>query len=107
MVVRHCRALMIVLRFSLKLVNSAFAAPNAKELNLFQNELGRSRGMGHCLFQSPQEAQLAIQELRDVDVGGRPIWIAEDSRGKTPLSGKGGKGAGKGPMGAMHRAQPY
>lgn len=77
------------------------------ELNLFQNELGRSRGMGHCLFQSPQEAQLAIQELRDVDVGGRPIWIAEDSRGKTPLSGKGGKGAGKGPMGAMHLAQPY
>eukprot|EP00435_Cladocopium_sp_Y103_P001810 s3605_g1.t1 len=71
------------------------------ELNLFQNELGRSRGMGHCLFQSPQEAQLAIQELRDVDVGGRPIWIAEDSRGKTPnLSGKGA-------MGAMHRSQPY
>lgn len=100
---------MIVLRLSLKLVNSAKRAqsPDAKELNLFQNELGRSRGMGHCLFQSPQEAQLAIQELRDVDVGGRPIWIAEDSRGKTPLSGKGGKGPGKGPMGAMHRAQPY
>eukprot|EP00434_Breviolum_minutum_P027606 symbB.v1.2.024417.t1/scaffold2309.1/size82710/3 len=37
--------------------------------------------MGHCLFQSPQEAQMAIQELRDVDVAGRPIWIAEDSKG--------------------------
>lgn len=79
------------------------------ELNLFQNELGRSRGMGHCLFQSPQEAQLAIQELRDVDVGGRPIWIAEDTRGKTPgatsASGKGAMTKGKG--GAMHRAAPY
>jgi len=64
------------------------------ELNLFQNEMGRSRGMGHCLFQSPQEAQMAIQELRDVDVAGRPIWIAEDSKG------------GKGPP-MSGRSQPY
>ena len=115
---------MVVLRFSLKLVfdqntgkiRKSFATisplhfiSSPQELNLFQNELGRSRGMGHCLFQSPQEAQLAIQELRDVDVGGRPIWIAEDTRGKTPpgamTSGKGAMTKGKG--GAMHRAAPY
>ncbi|CAK9102378.1 unnamed protein product [Durusdinium trenchii] len=56
------------------------------ELNLFRTDEGRSRGMGHCLFQTPQEAQTAIQELRDVNVGGRPIWVSEDSRGKAPNS---------------------
>ena len=38
---------------------------------------------------------MAIQELRDVDVAGRPIWIAEDAKG------------GKGPPLAPGRSQPY
>ncbi|CAJ1358259.1 unnamed protein product [Effrenium voratum] len=36
------------------------------ELNLFKNDLGRSRGMGHCLFDRPESALHAIQ-LRDVN----------------------------------------
>ena len=76
-------------------ITRGFPKKISQELNLFQNEMGRSRGMGHCLFQSPQEAQMAIQELRDVDVAGRPIWIAEDAKG------------GKGPLLAPGRSQPY
>ena len=40
---------------------------------------GQSRGMGHCTFQAASQAAAAIGFLRDRDVGGRPIWIAEDA----------------------------
>mmetsp|Transcript_52113 Transcript_52113/g.93400 ORF Transcript_52113/g.93400 Transcript_52113/m.93400 type:complete len:674 (+) Transcript_52113:74-2095(+) len=50
------------------------------ELNLFRKDNGQSRGMGHCTFSDPSAAEAAISELRDLDVGGRPIWVSEDSR---------------------------
>ena len=43
-----------------------------------RSQEGQSRGMGQCTFQVPSQAAAAIKVLRDRDVGGRPIWIAED-----------------------------
>ncbi|CAE7333359.1 prp2 [Symbiodinium sp. CCMP2592] len=52
------------------------------ELNLFRNEMGRSRGMGHCVFAHPGSAERAIGELRDVNAGapgfGRLQYIPYD-----------------------------
>lgn len=79
------------------------------ELNLFRNEMGRSRGMGHCVFAHPGSAERAIGELRDVNVGGRPIWVAEDSR--PARSGNGDRpvfGAVQAPLSqSRFRSEPY
>eukprot|EP00931_Biecheleriopsis_adriatica_P017913 TRINITY_DN12695_c0_g1_i1.p1 TRINITY_DN12695_c0_g1~~TRINITY_DN12695_c0_g1_i1.p1 ORF type:complete len:650 (+),score=135.97 TRINITY_DN12695_c0_g1_i1:63-2012(+) len=53
---------------------------NIKELTMMKKQDGSSRGMGHCIFTAPSMAAAAIRALRDRDVGGRPIWIAEDTK---------------------------
>eukprot|EP00913_Durusdinium_trenchii_P017871 g16793.t2 len=55
-----------------------------QELTIFLKPDGQSRGMGHCTFQNPVMAANAIRGLRDRDVGGRPIWIAEDVKSPGP-----------------------
>lgn len=52
------------------------------ELDLFRDKDGQSsRGMGRCTFEAPSMAAAAVRTLRDRDVGGRPIWVAEDTSG--------------------------
>merc|ERR1712232_1498579 len=48
------------------------------EIRLFKNKNGSSRGMGHCIYQSASMATAAIKVLRDRNVEGRPIWVADD-----------------------------
>jgi len=75
-------------------------------LRLFEKD-GKSRGMGLCTFESPSMATAAIRDLRDRDVGGRPIWIAEDDD-KFKGAGKGAPVYGQSPAPAYGIApMPY
>ncbi|CAJ1438678.1 unnamed protein product [Effrenium voratum] len=47
------------------------------ELNLMRTPDGKSRGMGHCTYATPDLAAAAIQYLLDRDVGGRPLLVKQ------------------------------
>ena len=59
---------------------------------------GRSKGSGLVKFASAEDAQRAIDELTDTELGGRPIFVRAD-RG----AAGGGRGAGRG----RSRDKPY
>ncbi len=42
---------------------------------------GRSKGCGLVEYQTPEEAQRAIQELNDTELMGRMIFVREDREG--------------------------
>lgn len=48
--------------------------------NLFMMDSGKSRGMGTCTYVAPAMAAAALRVLKDRNVGGRPIWVSEDTR---------------------------
>lgn len=46
-----------------------------------EDDQGRSKGYGTVRFASEQGAQRAIEELNDTDLGGRRIYVQEDTHG--------------------------
>lgn len=56
-------------------------AGRVTELRLFRAPDGKSKGMGVCVYEAPAMAAAAVFSLRDRDVAGRPIWVAEDMVG--------------------------
>lgn len=48
-----------------------------REHRRFQTAQG-FRGMGVCIYKDPKDAQEAISRLRDMDVDGRSLWVAEE-----------------------------
>jgi RNA recognition motif-containing protein len=59
---------------------------------------GESRGFGFVEMPSKEEAQAAIQELNDKDLGGRQIKVNEaHERGSRDSRGGGGGGGSRGP----------
>jgi len=81
------------------------------ELHLFTKKGGGSKGMGHCTFEDAKMAAAAVQGLRDRNVGGRPIWVAENTGAGEGLGFPGVVGFGpiKNSVGRppMHRYSPY
>lgn len=64
---------------------------------ILQYRDGRKTGSGIARFEKVEDAQRAIDELKDSDLNGRPLMIRADrENGQGPGSGKkGAKGAGK------------
>jgi len=58
---------------------------------------GESRGFGFVEMPSKEEAQAAIQELNDKDLGGRQIKVNEAHERGSRDSRGGGGGGGRGP----------
>ena len=62
---------------------------------IIERETGRSKGFGFVEMSSEEEAQKGIEELHEVEVSGRRIFVSE-ARPQTNNRGGGGGGGGGG-----------
>jgi RNA recognition motif-containing protein len=66
---------------------------------------GRARGFGFVEMSSDDEAQKAISELNEYQLGGRSLTVNE-ARPKAAFGGGGGDRAGNGGGGSRRRSEP-
>eukprot|EP00939_MAST-03C_sp_MAST-3C-sp1_P000224 g224.t1 len=64
---------------------------------------GKSSGAGVVEFASVRDAQRAIDEMTDIDLGGRPIFVREDREDTSGSGRSGGGGGGGGGSGKSNR----
>lgn len=63
--------------------------------------IGRPKGSGIVVFESPDDARNAIQQFNGFDFQGRPLEVREDRYAAVPMGGRGGFGGMRPPfMGA-------
>ena len=87
-------------------LQDAFAAHGTVvEANLMMDRAtGRPRGFGFVTMSTPEEAQKAISELNDYQLGGRGLTVNE-ARPKPERSGGFGGGGGYGDRGGNSRGR--
>ena len=73
------------------------AAGNVDQATILSNHDGRSLGCGVVVYQSPKEASLAIRELQNSELNGRPMYLRMDRvQGGGGRGGRGGRYGGRG-----------